>query len=435
MRRVDGPGNTVFGAKLEIDRLGQRGEGIARYNGRAVYVPHALPGETVLANIDGDRGALNMVEHASRDRVEPPCRYYGGCGGCALQVLAPEAYMDWKRGLVSDALVHAGIDAPVADIVPAHGDGRRRVSLHARYRPAIRGDAVLVGFMRARSHEVVAIEDCPVLSPSLDAALPAAGKIAVALASVAKPLDLLITATGTGLDVDLRGAGPLPDPARLALSRLAERLDLARLSNHGEVVIERRAPELSIGGVVLKPPPGAFLQATQAGEDTLAGLVQEAAQGARRIADLFSGSGTFALRLAAGARVHAVEHDGAALQALSRAANFATGLKAVTIEQRDLFRRPLAQAQLQDFDCVVLDPPRAGAEAQSRELAPSNVPLVVSVSCNAQTFARDARILIDGGYVLEWVTPVDQFLHSPHVEIVGVFRKIAPRKTRRRLLG
>lgn len=426
----------IFGANVKIERLGARGEGVAMVRGHTVYVPHALPGETVRADIDGERACVSELLQASPWRIAPVCEYYGVCGGCALQVLAPDGYAGWKRNLVVEALSRGGIESPVADLVAAHGDGRRRVTLHARCGPfAANGPAVVTGFMRARGHEIIAIRHCPLFCDELAHAPALAEALAGALAELEKPLDILLTATRSGIDVDVRGAGPLPKAMRLKLADLAATLDLARLASHGEVIIERRAPELLVGRAILNPPPGAFLQATLAGELALARLVTEAAGRSGRIADLFAGTGTFALRLSQIAPVHAVENDGAALAALDRAARHAEGLKPVSIEMRDLFRRPLTAVELQSFDCVVFDPPRAGAQLQATELAASDVARVIAVSCNAQTFARDARILIDGGYGLQAVTPIDQFLYSPHVEVVGVFTRAKAKKKRRSLLG
>ncbi|MGE3246477.1 MAG: class I SAM-dependent RNA methyltransferase [Beijerinckiaceae bacterium] len=426
----------AFGVRLAVERLGARGEGVAVYKGRQVYVPHALPGEEILADVDVDRAAVTEILRASPQRIEPICSYYGVCGGCAIQDLEAKAYEAWKRGLVEGALARAGVEAQVEPVIPAHGGGRRRVTLHARAnRERPTGGSVVSGFMRARSHDIVDIDTCPVLSPGLASAPRIARSIAQTMAELNKPLDILLTETKSGIDADVRGAGALPAAMRLTLTELAGALDLARLSNHGDIVIERRTPLLQAGRAELNPPPGAFLQATVAGEETLAGLVCEAAKGAARIADLFAGAGTFALRLAEIAPVVAVEHDRAALAALDRAARFAAGLKGVATEERDLFRRPFAVTELAQFDCLVFDPPRAGAEAQASALAQSGVPRVIAVSCNAQTFARDAKILTGGGYSLEQVTPVDQFLYSPHVEIVGVFVRSAPKKKRRPLLG
>jgi 23S rRNA (uracil1939-C5)-methyltransferase len=288
-----------------------------------------------------------------------------------------------------------------------------------------------VGYMAARSHEVVEIAFCPIAEPALKEPAPAIARaLAARLAPARKPLDVQITATGSGFDVDLRGHGPATDRQRRELIALAAELDLARLSLHGDVLVERRPPVIVMGRAAVVPPPGSFLQATREGEECLARLVLESCTGAKRVADLFSGVGPFALRLAEGAEVHAAETDRDSMAALDRAARGTPGLRRVTVEVRDLFRRPLLTPELDKFDAVVMDPPRAGAEAQARQLAASKVPLVVNVSCDAGTFARDAAILIAAGYRLERVVPVDQFKHSPHVELVGVLRR--ERATKRR---
>lgn len=419
-------------ARLTIERLGARGEGIARTGRGLVFVPFALAGEKVLAEVDGERGRLVEVLEPAPDRIAPFCPLYGECGGCAVQILRASAYLAWKRDLVVDALRAARVESDVRAAIDAHGEGRRRVVFHAR--TDARGRAQ-IGFMQARAHNLIEIETCPLLAPALAVAPHAAKALARALAALGKPLDIAITATTAGLDVDLRGSGPLDFAMTQDLIALAATHDLARISNHGVTIIERRQPLLRIGRADVAPPAGVFLQATEAGERALAELVRSETETAKRVADLFSGVGTFALRLAETAEVHAVEQDAAALAGLSRAARTARGLRPVTTEARDLFRRPLLRAELARFDCVVFDPPRAGAEAQARELAQSDVPIVVGVSCNPQTFARDAKLLIEGGYVLEHATPVDQFRHSAHVEIVGVFRREARRRPKKGLLS
>jgi 23S rRNA (uracil1939-C5)-methyltransferase len=417
---------------LHIERLGQRGEGIARTPDGPVYVPYALAGETVQADVSGERGRLVEVLVPSPARIEAFCPHYGICGGCAVQALAPTAYADWKRGLLIDALRHAALDPPVAPLIDAHGVGRRRATFHARY--AALGKA-RVGFMQARAHEIIDLDACPVLAPSLQAAPAVAHELAAALAAARKPLDIAVTATLSGLDIDIRGHGTLSQAETQALIRIAEAQDLARISNHGLRVIERRVPSLRMGRAEVAPPPGAFLQATEAGEAALADKVSAALAGARHAADLFAGLGTFTLRLAETARVHAVDSESAALEALAKAARAAPGLQPVTVETRDLFQRPLRTAELGAFDAVVLDPPRAGAEAQARILAGAAVPLIVMVSCNVQSFARDAALLTAGGYLFESATPFDQFRYSPHLEIVGIFRRPAKSRRARRLLG
>ena len=410
--------------RLSIARLGSRGDGVADTPAGALYVPYTLPGET--AEVDQwpghpDRRHLIKVDSASPDRIAPICPHFGTCGGCALQHLARARYRDWKWALVTEALAKAGLDAPVDDLIDAHGDGRRRAVFHAR-----RGthDVLEVGFAALKAHRVVAIDRCPILAPGLDGAIETAWAIAEALAGTRKPLDIQVTATETGLDVDVRGSGPLTAARVGELAAIADRRRLARLTRHGEMVAQRTKPMLRIGRIELMLPPGAFLQATAAGEAILARLVATHCAGARTVADLFCGVGPFALRLAERARITAADNDEAAIAALQRAATGTQGLKPIEALGRDLFRRPFVAVELKRFDAVVFDPPRQGAEAQAHALAGSAVATVVAVSCNPGTFARDARILIDGGYRLVRVTPVDQFLYSAHVELVACFQRM-----------
>jgi 23S rRNA (uracil1939-C5)-methyltransferase len=284
-------------------------------------------------------------------------------------------------------------------------------------------DVLRVGFAAASSHDIIPIDRCPILDPHLDSALDAAWAIAEPLISVGKPLDIQITATNSGLDVDVRGSGPLATAMIARLSRVAEQHRLARLTRHGELVLMRTPPVVSIGTAQVTLPPGSFLQATIAGEEALAALVVDHSKRAKHIADLFCGVGPFALRLAAKSRIAAFDSDAAAVAALQKAATSTPGLKPVKAEARDLFRRPLMPQELREYDTVVFDPPRQGAQAQVTQLAASRIATVVAVSCNVATFARDARILIDGGYEIEGVTPVDQFRHTPHVELVARFAR------------
>jgi 23S rRNA (uracil1939-C5)-methyltransferase len=415
---------------LTIERLGTRGEGVAHTISGNVFIPYTMPGDTVSAEINGQSGRIIDIITPSPDREAPFCPYYGTCGGCAIQGYREDAYRAWKRGLVVDALAHAGIQADIDPLIDARGEGRRRATFHAR----VEAGKTHVGFMQARSHDVVAIDFCPLFAPSLGGAIAAARTIAEGLAALGKPLDTLVTATLSGLDSDIRGTGPLAERDTQKLIAAAERLDLARLTNHGHLLVERKPAQLRVGRAILHLPPGAFLQATEKGETTLAELVTQAVANAKSIADLFCGIGTFALRLAERADILAVDGDKPALDALSQAARATAGLRPVTIERRDLMRRPFAPEELASFDAVVFDPPRAGAEAQAHALAKSQVPLAIAVSCNAQSFARDAAILIAGGYQPERITPVDQFRQSPHVEIVGIFRRRATKRRARRSL-
>ena len=323
-------------SRLTIDRLGARGEGVAQGPEGLIYVPYALAGETIAAEVDGSRGTLVEVLVPSPSRIAPFCRYFSRCGGCAVQTLAADSYARWKRDLVASALRRAGHAITVADLSDAHGAGRRRATFHARYvqgRPA-------TGFMKARAHDIVEIDSCPLLAASMDGALPAARAIARALAASGAPLDILVTATASGLDVDLKGHGPLGEAEIQTLVRIALAHDLARLSTHGSIVISRRTPMLAMGKGMVAPPPGVFLQATEAGEEALVARVCAHVAGTTRIADLFSGVGTFALRMAEFATVDAFDIDEAALSALAKAARV-KGLRQVAVSPRDLFRRPL----------------------------------------------------------------------------------------------
>lgn len=341
------------------------------------------------------------------------------CGGCALRDVPLADQLAAKREAVASALRSAGVEAEITECVDAHGAGRRRATLHAR-----RGeDGVLrVGFAEARSHKIVdlAQHECPILVPAVQNSVEPVRLLAKHLLGLKKPIDAVVTATANGLDVDLRGAGKIADKLRLGLIEIAQRAGLARLSLHGDIAVEFRPPTVRFGKAEVVLPPGAFLQATELGEERLARLVLDGLDGAKKVADLFAGCGTFALRIAETASVKAVEQDRPALAALDRAWRQTPGLKRVEHEGRDLFRRPLTAAELNAFDAVVFDPPRAGAEAQAHEIAKSKLKRVVAVSCNAQTLARDLRILASGGFKVGVVTPVDQFRHSAHVEAVAV---------------
>jgi 23S rRNA (uracil1939-C5)-methyltransferase len=409
---------------LVIDHVGHFGDGVALGDGGNVYVPYTLGGETVeVGPVPGhhpDRRRLLAVERASAERIAPLCRHFGVCGGCAIQHWKPEPYRAWKRDLVVETLAQAKLDCEVAPLIDAHGLGRRRITLHARIGPH---DVLKVGFAAANSHDIIPVDRCPILDPGLDGALDAAWALAEPLISAGKPLDIQITATDNGLDVDVRGSGPLPASMISTLSRVAEQHRLARLTRHGELVLMRDPPTIAIGTARVTLPPGSFLQATVAGEETLAALVSGHCKRAKYIADLFCGVGPFALRLAVKSRISAFDSDAGAVTALQKAAMATSGLKPVKAEARDLFRRPLMAQELRDYDTVVFDPPRQGAQAQVAQLAASKIPVVIAVSCNVATFAHDAKILVDGGYKIDGVTPVDQFRHTPHVELVARLRR------------
>lgn len=395
--------------ELTIDSLGQHGDGIARLGEERVFVPFALPGERVAVERDRDRATIVEILSASPERVEAPCPHFTVCGGCSLQHLAPGVYAEFKRGLVREPLRRAGIDVEIGTLIDARGTGRRRATLH------VRGGSA--GYMRARSHDVLDLDSCPILVPALARAAPA---IARALAPLAGAADASFTLTDTGLDLSVRSERKLR-PVELAA--FARQHRLARLTFNREPVYMAQPPSVRMGAAVVELPPASFLQATAAAEEALAALVVEGVGKAKSVADLFCGVGPFTLRLAERARVHAADSDRPAVAALQKAFNHARGLKPVSAQARDLFRDPLAPIELERFDAVVFDPPRAGAERQALELARSKVRTLVAVSCDPTSFARDAAILVAGGYRIDRLTPVDQFAYAPHVEIVATFTR------------
>ncbi|TAX33339.1 class I SAM-dependent RNA methyltransferase [Rhizobium leguminosarum] len=411
---------------VTIEKLGAQGDGIASSAGGPVYVPFSLPGETVAVARVKSQGTIMSITTPSPDRQEPPCRHFGPdgvngtCGGCTLQHMADAPYGAFKRQLVIDALKSKGLTPEVGEIVPARPGERRRVVFAARKTEK----DMLVGFNQAESHHIVAIEECPISSAGVIARLPAIRAIAASLATSAEPFRVAVLETLSGLDVSVDDVKKLSDPQRRKAIETALGLrGIARVSLNGEILVEPSKPMVEFGGIQVSPPPGGFTQATKPAEEAMAELVIAHAGKAKRIADLFAGSGTFSLRLARIGRVHAVEAEAKALAALDHAARNTQGLKPVTVEKRDLFRRPLMTQEFKPYDVVVFDPPRAGAEFQCQELARSAVKKIVAVSCNPLTLARDLAILVEGGYRITGVTPIDQFLWTSHVEVVATLEK------------
>jgi 23S rRNA (uracil1939-C5)-methyltransferase len=410
---------------VAITGVGGQGDGLAEAGG---FVPFALPGERVRAGFSGERGELLDVLTASPDRVLPVSPHYGRCGGCSLQHWAHAPYLAWKVEQVRLALARERIETEMLEPFAAGPGTRRRLALHARRGP--RPDEARLGFKARRSWDLVEIEVCPIADPRLVAALPALRRLAAPFLEHPKSAPTLhATWTATGLDVDVTGVerrtgGGLSADARMRAAAAASAGDVARVTMGGEVVYGARAPVVRFGAASVALPPGGFLQAVPAAEAAMAADALEAVAGSKRVADLFSGAGTFSFRLAEVAGVHAVDGSEAAIAALKAAVGTAPGLKPITAEARDLDRRPVLAAELKTFDAVLFDPPRAGAAPQSAEIAAApGVSTVVGVSCNPATFARDARILIGGGFTLTRVRPVDQFLWSPHIELVGVFTR------------
>ncbi len=398
--------------RLAISRVGWRGEGIAE---GPVFVPCTLPGEVVTAEVQQDRGRLIAIEQASSDRVAPFCPHFGACGGCQLQHWREDSYCAWKIEQVQQAFAKAGIPATVSTLIDAHGAGRRRVSLHVRRKEGV----VTAGFMAVRSHHLYDLDQCPILVPALGHAPDMAREIGKVLGDC----DVAATATEGGIDLRARAERRVVAEEHAKLAALAERLDVARFTVNADVIVVRRSPVVRMGRASITLPPASFLQATTAGEQALAALVLDAMGKSKFAADLFCGCGPFTFRLAEKAKVQAFDSDTPAINALQNAARNTQGLKPVTAAARNLMAAPLVAGELKDFDFVVFDPPRAGAEAQARQLAKSEVKTVVAVSCDPLTLARDARILLDGGYTLQRLAAVDQFKWSSHAECVAVFSR------------
>ncbi|MGH7000825.1 MAG: class I SAM-dependent RNA methyltransferase [Stellaceae bacterium] len=411
---------------LTIDSVGVRGDGVARHNGKPVYVPFTVPGDRVRARLSSEKGERRgeVVEIlAAGERATPVCRHFGTCGGCALQHLTGEVYAAAKLGWLQGALAQHGFkDVAIAPLRRLAPGTRRR----ARLALARNGEAV-AGFHGRMSHAVVDMHECHVLHPALFTLVEPLRTLAAAILPRRGTAAASLTLGDAGVDLLLE----LPKAPALdgleALARFAVERDLARLSwRAGKVtapVAQRRPMRAVFAGVAVDLPPDAFLQASAEADAVLSDLVLDAIGMPRRVADLYAGVGTFTFALATRAPVHAVEGDAEAAKALGQASARATLGDRVSVERRDLARRPFSVEELGRYDAVVLDPPRIGALAQSGVLAESKVSRIVAVSCNPATFARDARILVDGGYTLAHVAPVDSFAWSPHLELVARFER------------
>lgn len=413
--------------QAEVLRIGAQGDGLCRMpDGETVFAPFVLPGEQVSLRLSGGRGEVEEVLSTSSERVAAPCPHFGVCGGCAVQHWAHEPYLAWKQDLVRGALEREQLETQFVAPFAASPGARRRLALHARR--GERGQGARLGYKGRRSWSLVDIKVCAIADPRLQAAFPALTRLAEPFLEHPKSAPTLhVTLTQTGLDVDVTGverrSGGLSADARMRAAQVAGEADFARVTLAGEILYQARQPMVSLGPAVAALPPGGFLQAVPQAEAAMAQSALEAMAGAGRIADLFCGLGTFTFRLAGLAPVLAADADERAIEALKRAAGTAAGLKSITAQTRDLYRRPVLAEELKHVDAVLFDPPRAGAADQARQIALSSAAVAVGVSCDAASFARDARILAEGGFKLEHVRLIDQFLWSPHVELVGVFRR------------
>lgn len=398
--------------EFTIERLGQHGDGIAA---GPVFVPGTLPGERVSGVLDGQTLRDVRIVEPSDQRVSAPCRHFKACGGCQLQHAADPLVAEWKVDVVRHALKAQGLETVFKAIKTSPAQSRRRATFAAKRTKK----GAMAGFFGRASDVIVEVPGCTLLAPELLAGRVVAEELSLVGSSRKAVLAVTMTVSANGLDVSVMQGKPLDGPLRMALAQLAERLGLARLTWEDEVIATRVPPQQRLGKADVTPPPGAFLQATEHGQAALLDAVREAVGPAAQVADLFAGCGTFALPLSETAAVHAVESDGAMMQALDQGWRGAQGLKPLRVETRDLYRRPLLPDELAKFDAVVLDPPRAGAERQVAELVRAKVPVLAYVSCNPVTFARDVSVLVAAGYRLDWVQVVDQFRWSAHVELAA----------------
>ena len=410
---------------LKIARVAGQGDGVAETDAGPVFVPLTLPGETVQGEVVDGRMAVPEIVKASVDRIAPVSPRYGDCGGCSLQHWASRPYLDWKQDQVVAALARERIETEVEATVAVPAGTRRRLALHAR---RLEDGRVVLGFKARKSWRLVEVTECPVADPRLVAAFPGLTRLAAAFLEHPKSAPTLhVTWTLDGLDVDVTGverkSGGLSGDRQMQAIRTAGEIDLARLSLAGEILMMERQPRVMFGPATVPLPPGGFLQAVPEAEAAMTSRAVAAVKGARKVADLFCGAGTFTFPLATVASVVAADASVAGIAALKTGIGSVRGMKQITAEARDLFRRPLTPFDLKGCEAIVFDPPRAGAVDQTAQIAATKASVVVGVSCNPQTFARDGRVLIDAGFRLEMVTPVDQFLWSAHVELVGVFRR------------
>lgn len=405
--------------ELMIERLGLEGDGIGRGPDGDIYVPFTLPSETVSGEFVDGRMKIGDILVTSPDRVTPVCRHFGTCGGCTLQHASDKFLAIWKVETVIRALAAHGLSAKMQPIVVSPASSRRRATFAGRRTRK----TVQVGFHERHSSMVVAISECHLVEPQLLAAVPALAGLTRIGATRSLPIRMTVTLTDAGLDAGIIDGKELSAEMRDEAIIVATNHDFARLTWNGEVIVFARPAVRRFGKAIVALPPAAFGQATAAGEAALVASVKNVTDGAGRIVDLFSGCGTFALPLAEHAEVHSVEMDSAMLAALDIGWRQTSNLKRVSHEIRDLFARPLLAKELDLFDAIVLDPPRAGASAQCHQIAESKVNRVAYVSCNPVTFARDAKLLVGNGFKIDWIQCVDQFRWSGHVELVASLRR------------
>lgn len=406
--------------ELTIDHVGVRGDGIAQSDQRPIYVPFTLKGERVSAEVSKSRGTLLEVLDKSPSRIISICQHFGECGGCTSQHMSPDTYSAWKLSIAQDALQKVGIDTPIKMISDCEAGERRRVTLTAKKT----NEGTELGYHQAATNQLVAISECPVASDKITDHLAHLNDIARIITLHSKPTQLTVTTLDNGLDVAVSGEFQIGEnEIQAVIKKVVAGKIIKRLAFNDQVLVETEVLTSSFGDITVYPPSGSFLQASKRAELQIADMVCKHLKSSKKVADLFSGCGTFTFPLAKKSQVHAVEMSGAALNTIDNAFRIQQGLKQVTTERRDLVRRPLMRDELKYIQGVVFDPPRAGAEAQAKQLGRSVVKKVAAVSCNPTSLARDLTILTDGGFKIKSITAIDQFLYSPHVEVVALLER------------
>jgi 23S rRNA (uracil1939-C5)-methyltransferase len=412
---------------VTIESLAHGGDGIAMDDGQKIFVPYGLPGDKVRIKINDQKSQqvwgriLDVVETAPL-RITPPCVHCFDCGGCALQHMRLDAYQAWKRDITLERLKRAGMTPKTLhDYVAIAPKTRRRAEFAVKRE---RGK-VVVGFNRNHADHVVDIKECHVVIDAITAILPSLRTMMDILLTDTREADVSVTQLDTGLDVLITAPLEMNLLMHEALGEFVASHDIARISlrandrNESEILLQPKPAKLTVGGVVIDPAPGSFLQPSRDGEQALINAVMRGAAGAKNIIDLFSGLGTFTFPLSKQAKVHAVDVDGPGVRAMVAA----MGGRDITFEARNLYREPISGAMLRDYDAIVFDPPRAGAKGQAKHIVDSGVPLIIAVSCNPASFVTDCAGLLDEGYTLTDLTIIDQFVWTSHVEVVGIFKQ------------
>lgn len=407
---------------LKIDRIGHEGDGIAFDNDAIIYTSYVLAGEEVDVEIVGNRGRVIEITKPSEDRIAPICPKFTICGGCSLQHWKQDEVLKWKALAISGALNRVGIECDEISVEPAYETGRRRAKFTAKRQ----NGELLFGFVGARTNDIIAIENCPILTTKLNLNIAKIRELIRSLTQGNEELGVLVTDCDNGIDVEITGIKALAKFNRGELEKLARAAEIAgvtRLTINGDDAFFRAAPIVKLGKALVEIPAGAFLQATQICEQKISEVILKWGKGAKRAIDLFAGVGTFSFTLKELCETNAYEIHTPSIFSLNKAAKAIAGGHTLKGFSRDLFRVPVSMLEFKNIDLVVLDPARAGAEAQVKQLIRTKIKKIIYVSCEASSFARDAKILIDGGYKLKEVKGFDQFQFSPHVEMMGLFVK------------